>query len=243
MQRIQEHLRAHAWYEALMCTNSALDKHLRRGEPLEALALGCEVIRRLAAEGCPNGDEYRVLMTRIAAALARLGSGDVDRVPELLREAFQGLALASSLTSCETFATAIAEWYARHEPNPAVCSWVSPYLPEADRLPMAVKGCYPVPPLMRTPKMLCDYVLALLDAGNVKVAMKALEYYRAHNSAHDEHEEVAKLAIEAFRKHSLKGLKLIRTKYKATLDDNERSMLERLEFTVNSEKNDADELD
>ncbi|TNJ27010.1 hypothetical protein GMRT_14902 [Giardia muris] len=243
MQRVQEHLHAHAWYEALMCTNSALDKHLRRGEPLEALALGCEVIRRLAAEGCPNGDEYRVLMTRVATALAKVGPGDVDRVPELLREAFQGLALASSLTNCETFAVAVSEWYVRHGLNPAVCSWVSPYLPEADRLPMAVKGCYPVPPLMQTPKMLCDYVLALLDAGNVKVATKALEYYRAHSTEHAEHEEVAKLAVEAFRKHSLKGLKLIRTKYKAILDETERSTLERLEFTVSSEQNDADELD
>lgn len=221
MDRVETHLHASSWYEALLTATSTIDKLMRQKKYEEAFTFATNALHMFAAYKCPNPDEYRGLVVKIITCLAKQKNQAI--VLDGLRLAFEALAVIQ-VTDVEQLGAAIETWFSNTgvPMGPDLLSWIGPYLPPDRQYATAARGCYLNPLLMKTEKAFCLYVLHSLAVGNLRLAKVITETYSGDTG---DLADVAGLAVLVAQKQSLKGIKLIKTRCRDVLTQDMRTLL------------------
>lgn len=239
MDKVEGHLRASSWYEALLTATSTIDKLTRQKKYEDAFMLATNVLHSFAVYKCPNLDERKTLVIKIIACLAKQKSQTV--VLNGLRLTFEALATIQ-LTDMDQLGTAVMTWFSNTgvPMGPDLLSWVAPYLPPDQQYATAARGCYLNPLLMKTEEAFCLYVLNSLAAGNLRLAKLATEAYTGDRGVLA---DVADLSIMAAQKQSIKGIKLIKTRCRDVLTQDMRTLLGTIQLKFCPTSGTEDELD
>lgn len=239
MDKVEAHLRASSWYEALLTATSTIDKLSRQKKYEDAFTFATNTLHIFAVYKCPNPDEYKSLVVKIITCLAKQKNQTV--VLNGLRLTFEALATVQ-LADTDQLGTAVETWFSNTgiPMGPDLLSWIGPYLPPERQYTTAARGCYINPLLMKTEEAFCLYVLYSLAAGNLRLAKMATEAYSGDRGALS---DVADLSIIAAKKQSLKGIKLIKTRCRDVLTQDMRTLLGTIQLKFCPAAGAEDELD
>ena len=239
MDRVEAHLRASSWYEALLTATSTIDKLMRQKKYEEAFIFATNALHMLAAYKCPNADEYTSLVVKVITCLAKQKNQVV--VLDGLRLTFEALT-AIQLTGMDQLGIAVETWFSNTgiPIGPDLLSWVAPYLPADRQYATAARGCYLNPLMMKTEDAFCLYVLHSLAAGNLRLAKMVTEAYSGDRGALS---DVADLSVMVAQKQSLKGIKLIKTRGRDVLTQDMRTLLGTIQLKFCPAADTEEELD
>lgn len=242
MESVVSHVAAGKHYEALMIALSASDKFCRKRQYTKAVSVLCGAICVMALSQHREGDTYGSMLTKLASLLTK--SADFNALLPLIASLHPFCDFIAENGDCmKSFAAAVILWSKQQyeHGNPAVCAMFAKYLPAPENFRCASYGNAVVPSFCSDSRTLLYYVLHLLSTGNMAVAADAVALYSMEQ---DDLYDIALLSLECFKKQALKPYKLIKTKYREVIaEENLRKLMDTIEEKYMIVHADVTELD